>query len=217
MNLHTANSVLSTEQTQQQQVMITPTEIDIICGRGKKIAKHPGNKIFNQAIHHNLQNYADAPNRIDKGIVVASVVNSLLDQGARFLTQDKNSKNYYVLSSEQIHGKTGHAIRDILKNMDPPSPRTTPFSRALPESVSSFDHSITINATINQKELQSLCDGFDFEPSLPITSPSRNQSLIADLNIIESLIRVDEDDKMTALDEAISNDLFDAFGGLSWP
>jgi hypothetical protein len=208
MNLHAANSVLSTEQTQQQQKMITPTEIDILCGRGRTFAKHPGNKIFNQAVHHNLQNYADAPKRIDKSIVVASVVSSLLDQGTRFLKQDKKSKNYYVLSSEQIHGKTGHAIRDILKNMDPPSHKTTPFSRALPESVFSFDHSTTINAAINQKELKSLFDGFDFEP-LPINSLSRNQSLIPALNISESRIRVEEDDKMTATpDEAI----LDAFG-----
>jgi hypothetical protein len=43
-----------------------------------------------------------------------------LVSGARFLKQDRKSKRYYGLNIDQVHEKTGHAIRDFLKTMDAP-------------------------------------------------------------------------------------------------
>jgi hypothetical protein len=93
-----------------------PSEIDILCGRGGVCLEHTGNITFSEVVRANLQKYIEAPKRIDKGIVVNSVVDSLKESGVRFIKQDKHSKLYCELSHDQAHEKTGHAIRDLMKN-----------------------------------------------------------------------------------------------------
>jgi hypothetical protein len=92
-----------------------PSEIDIVCERGKAFAQHPGNKKFSEAIRSNLQRYVEAHKRVDKSLIVAYVTSSLRQGGGRFIKLDNKSKRYYEISQDQAHGKTGHAIRDLLK------------------------------------------------------------------------------------------------------
>jgi hypothetical protein len=94
-----------------------PTETDILCGRGKAFVNHNGNKYFSDIVRNNLHRYADAPRRLDKSKVVASVVAEILDSGARFVKQEKNSGRWYQMNEDQAHEKTGHAIRDLIKSM----------------------------------------------------------------------------------------------------
>ena len=82
--------------------------------------KHPGNKLFSKVVRANLQRYVAAPKRADKSIVVSSVVSTLKESGSKFVRLvDKASGKYCELSNEQVHEKTGHAIRDLLKNEQP--------------------------------------------------------------------------------------------------
>jgi hypothetical protein len=105
-----------------------PSEIDILCGRGGVCLEHAGNITFSDVVRANLQKYIEAPKRIDKGIVVNSVVDSLKESGVRFIKQDKHSKLYCELSHDQAHEKTGHAIRDLLKN-DTRPPRSRKMTK----------------------------------------------------------------------------------------
>jgi hypothetical protein len=100
-----------------------PSVTDILCGRGRACLEHSGNKIFSEVVRANAQKYIEAPKRVDKGIVVSSVVDSIKASGIRFIKQDKHSKLYYELSHDQAHEKTGHAIRDLLKTDTPPAGR----------------------------------------------------------------------------------------------
>ena len=68
-------------------------------------------------IRANLQRYTDAPKRIDKSLVVSLIVSSLKDDGYNFVRQDTKTRRWFQLSDPQVHEKTGHAIRDVLKNM----------------------------------------------------------------------------------------------------
>lgn len=92
-----------------------PTGKDILCGRGKGNLRHEGNQYFMKIIRANLQRYTDAPKRIDKSLVVSLIVSSLKDDGYKFVRQDTKSRRWFQLSEPQVHEKTGHAIRDILK------------------------------------------------------------------------------------------------------
>jgi hypothetical protein len=94
------------------------SDADILCGRGRACLKHPGNKTFSEVVRANLQRYIDAPKRVDKSIVVASVADSLKESGGRFIKRDKHSKLYCELSDDQAHEKIGHAIRDLVKKND---------------------------------------------------------------------------------------------------
>jgi hypothetical protein len=92
-----------------------PTSKDILCGRGKGNLRHEGNQYFMKIIRANLGRYTDAPKRIDKSLVVSLIVSSLKDEGCNFVRQDSKTQRWFTLSEPQIHEKTGHAIRDILK------------------------------------------------------------------------------------------------------
>jgi hypothetical protein len=91
-----------------------PGALDILCGRGKGCSNHDGNKIFSAAVLVNLPRYADAEKRIDKSIVVSSVVASLREKGAQFLKFDNKTERWYEIGDKQAREKAGHAIRDVL-------------------------------------------------------------------------------------------------------
>jgi hypothetical protein len=92
-----------------------PSERDILCGRGKAFVGNNGNKYFSDIVRKNLHRYVDAPKRLDKSRVVASVVSEILSSGARFVKQEKISGRWYQMNENQAHEKTGHAIRDLIK------------------------------------------------------------------------------------------------------
>jgi anaerobic ribonucleoside-triphosphate reductase len=112
----------------------TPTDEDILCGRGRPCGKHPGNKKFSAAIKANLQTYDEASKRLDKSNLVASILRSLQENGARFIKQDRRTKKYHELSDGQAHEKTGHAIRDLLKQNSGPSSSISRLKSVLTDS-----------------------------------------------------------------------------------
>ena len=93
-----------------------PVKTDILCGRGKTNAFHEGNKIFMKLVRANLDTYQQTTSRIEKSVLVNSLVTSISDSGMRFLKLDKDSNQYIELTAEKAHEKTGHAIRDIIKH-----------------------------------------------------------------------------------------------------
>lgn len=99
---------------QSQTVATQPTEQDILCGRGRSYIKHPGNVKFSILVRSNVQRYTEASSRMKKGIVVASLVDQLLDGGSRFLTKT-NADQWTEMTADQIHQKVGHAIRAQIK------------------------------------------------------------------------------------------------------
>lgn len=98
-----------------------PAETDILCGRGKAFASHCGNRNFSETVRENLHRYLDAPRRVQKSKVVASVVAEILQSGARFVKQEKASGRWYQMNEDQAHEKTGHAIRDLIKSRSMPT------------------------------------------------------------------------------------------------
>jgi hypothetical protein len=114
--------------------------------------KHHGNEIFANAIRGNLQRYVEAPKKIDKSVIVASIGSSLRETGARFVKQDKKSKRYCELSDDQTHAKIGHAIRDVLKALDSSNPKKTDCRGPLPNCVFLHNEKPGTKATIRQKE-----------------------------------------------------------------
>jgi hypothetical protein len=176
----------------------TPTDEDILCGRGKACGKHPGNKKFSAAIRANLQKYGEAPKRVDKSNVVVLVVRSLRENGGRFIKQDKRTKQYHELSDGQAHGKTGHAIRDLLKYNNGPS-----------SSTSQLDNSVLSDSDISKIRFHAFDDEDDRVHGNAILdlqkynngpSPSISRlysSVLPDSDISESLFNVFDDEKDT--------------------
>ena len=97
-----------------------PTEKDILCGRGKGSIHHQANKSYISFLRSNLNRYIEAPKRIEKSIVISSIVSSLYDQGYSFIKQyggstNTGTKRWYRLSEHEAYERTAHAIRDLIR------------------------------------------------------------------------------------------------------
>ena len=97
----------------QTNEILRATNTDILCGRGKAFANHPGNLKFTQKIQSNLQKYRDATKRINRSIVLSTMVGEFFEEGCRFLKKDKTTNCWIQLNADQCHEKVGHALRDL--------------------------------------------------------------------------------------------------------
>ena len=91
-----------------------PRDIDILCGRGRGVFDHTGNRHFKQLIQAHANEYRDARTKIDKGVVVASLVDSIREQGILFVKKDAKTQSWYDIGEYQARDKTSHAIRDYM-------------------------------------------------------------------------------------------------------
>mmetsp|Transcript_177 Transcript_177/g.432 ORF Transcript_177/g.432 Transcript_177/m.432 type:complete len:189 (+) Transcript_177:50-616(+) len=91
----------------------SPSETDIVCGRGKQCYNHVGNKRFRVVIAKNLDRYLAAKTKIDKGIVVDSIVEKIRETGS-FVKQDPKTKLWHEIGDQLAREKVSHALRDTL-------------------------------------------------------------------------------------------------------
>ena len=130
---------------------IQPTDIDILCGRGSTIASHPGNIYYHKIMQSNLQKYLDGPRRIDRTIIVTSLVHQLLQGGSRFLKKDKTTNQWVELDSLQYHEKVGHALRDLVRKA-----KRSSYKKAR-KTLTELKEEVTADITPSSMKLSSSC------------------------------------------------------------
>jgi hypothetical protein len=87
---------------------------DVICGRSSSAFNNVGNRRFRVTMSLNLNQYMEAPTRLDKSMLIISIAQMIKsEQGGRFLIQKAKSGNYVELNDKQIREKIGHALRDL--------------------------------------------------------------------------------------------------------
>jgi hypothetical protein len=92
---------------------------DVLCGRGKTSFNHVGNRRFRDIIANSVDKYNSAKSRLEKSMVVHSIVEQVKKVKGRFLKQDRFSGRWYELDERQAKEKVGHAIRDATSSVDP--------------------------------------------------------------------------------------------------
>lgn len=91
---------------------------DVICGRGRLAAKHPGNQHFRKVIAENRVEYLaietrkGGKKRLAKTAMTKRIVDDLLASGVRFVF--KVNDRYHVLSKAEAQRKTSQALREGL-------------------------------------------------------------------------------------------------------
>ncbi len=105
-----------------QAICLPPTVVDVVCSRGKRYFRHPGNQRFRQIIQESVQEYIDAETRMDKSIVIDSIIESVRAQDnsrlVRFMKHQSRSNSWTELPLEQIRDKVSHALRDAVNGLD---------------------------------------------------------------------------------------------------
>ena len=88
------------------------TSDDILCGRGRAIAKSLGNQRFRTTISRKLPCYLRA-SRAEKSIIINATVDAIQQDGLRFLKKKKNDEQWVELNKKQAREKVAHAFRDM--------------------------------------------------------------------------------------------------------
>lgn len=104
------------DTTAKDTMMIsTPTEVDVLCGRGKTCFHHEGNDQFRILIAEHADTYQMATTKKAKMQVVMLIVDIVVARGGRFLIKGENGQTWIDGGQKQGKKKTGHAFRDALR------------------------------------------------------------------------------------------------------
>jgi hypothetical protein len=83
------------EENSKHIIIVHPTDKDVLCGRGRGNFFHQGNQRFREIVGTSLQLYLTASSRSQKSKVVKATAEKVLEQGARFLKQERGSCDWY--------------------------------------------------------------------------------------------------------------------------
>jgi len=93
--------------------IVTPTDNDVLSGRGKSVNGHAGNKKFRETIQRLRESYY-ATSKTERPLFAKMLVNEIahLQPSGRFLKQDPVTKLWYVISDVRAWEKTRQAFRE---------------------------------------------------------------------------------------------------------
>lgn len=94
-----------------------PGSYDIICGdRSKHAMNHVGNRRFKIIINMHLDKYRHAPSRVDKTLIVISIVDWIRqsDPCGHFVRKDRRTGTWVDIGDQQAREKVGYALRDAI-------------------------------------------------------------------------------------------------------
>lgn len=96
--------------------VVTPSDNDIVLGRGHGANRHPGNRYFRHLVKKRKAIYQLAAKRVEKTKISSDLVNEVYSYGGRFLllVEDKKThKPCWVVASNAVaRSKTSQALRE---------------------------------------------------------------------------------------------------------
>jgi hypothetical protein len=79
-----------------------PGEYDVICGRGRRAARHVGNRRFRLVIQLYLDKYMRARTKSDKSLVVIEIVEIFRRANGTFVKPDTKHKGQWIQLGNQV-------------------------------------------------------------------------------------------------------------------
>jgi len=92
----------------------TPHEHDVLCGRGGSINSHAGNERFRELVEKRKRVYLTARFKREKRLIASSIVSEIrgLEPAGRFLTKDAKTGKWKDIGDEKARDKTSQALRE---------------------------------------------------------------------------------------------------------
>jgi len=95
-----------------------PRTNDVVCGRGKGSYNKPGNRRFRSIIRDHVPDYAFAKTKIDKSIVLQSVIDRVKASGDNAMFVRFSKGRWYEISDDRTREKVGHCLRETMASFD---------------------------------------------------------------------------------------------------
>jgi hypothetical protein len=111
---------LDQEQQEEQQeddedCENKPKDADVLCGRGGKVNKHPGNIVYRKVVEYN-KSYYQSVHKKHRILVSQSIVKAILNYGGRFMGQ--KGKEWTPIGFKRAVQKTSQALRERSNTSD---------------------------------------------------------------------------------------------------
>ena len=123
----------------------TPTDNDILCGKGKECNTSPGSQRYRLVIDSYRRRYANALTRHDKMEITLEIYELLRKTNSRFLKHNKSEKAWEEISFLVARDKIGHALRFqnrqlISENHHYLDPKNEANKKTTPKATTSVPH-----------------------------------------------------------------------------
>jgi len=92
-----------------------PKDADVLCGRGGKVNKHPGNIVYRKVVEYN-KSYYQSVHKKHRILVSQSIVRAILNYGGRFMGQ--KGKDWTPICFKRAVQKTSQALRERSNTSD---------------------------------------------------------------------------------------------------
>lgn len=90
----------------------SPSEHDVMCGRGIHSLNNSGNRRFRAVVDENLDRYLKARTKKEKSHIVQSIIARIHHDRGRFVRKDDVTGEWHEIDAHQTKENVGHALRD---------------------------------------------------------------------------------------------------------
>lgn len=125
------------EEEARTGIIMHPSEIDVLCGRGRPYQDFPGNLQVGRIVDQHVPQYLETHERLAKTMIAIGIVKSVRNYGGRFLT--RTEVGWELATDKVARGKISQALRvRALKKVRGESLEPEPLSfKPEPETVPS--------------------------------------------------------------------------------
>lgn len=197
-----------------------PSAFDVICGKGKTAYEHVGNRRFRVTIEINLPAYREATSKLEKSMIVMSVVDMVrsISPNGGFIKQDHKTGRWYQITDHMCREKVGQTLREALIQQDPDKRAKKRVKRAIRrkkrtqsrESSSSPKVPLGVSIDFAQDQLVGSSTPNDSPKNCSFGFPSINTQIVKSYALNEaplepfrreSIVSLDDDDSLSLDDD----------------
>ena len=92
----------------------TPSDLDVICARGKLIYDHEGNRRFRELVKHHLPTYSECVTKMQKTRLVSHIIETVRRRSPEGGFVKNVKGQWYEVGDRRAKEKTGQTMRDLL-------------------------------------------------------------------------------------------------------
>lgn len=86
---------------------------DVLCGRGRCVVKHPGNRAFRFLVRELAEEYA-ASNPTERSQILCELITHVEQNGGRFLKRNNAERIWCIVPPANARWKIAQAFEDVL-------------------------------------------------------------------------------------------------------
>lgn len=92
----------------------TPQQYAVLCGRGSKCTKSPGNERLRQMVNNSLQAYSEARNKVEKTAIVSAIIHAVKQAAPNGAFVKYEGGSWWEVEDDFAREKIGCLFRDSL-------------------------------------------------------------------------------------------------------